>query len=64
MNDFYVEYELNAYTREPEKMGQIYSDLNQRILDQFNTAGIEIASPHLRMLKTDTVEEGKVASMN
>jgi small-conductance mechanosensitive channel len=59
LNDFYVEYELNAYTREPEKMGQIYSDLNQRILDQFNTAGIEIASPHLRMLKTDTIEVEK-----
>lgn len=56
LSDFYVEYELNAYTREPEKMGQIYSDLNQQILDQFNTAGIEIASPHLRMLKTDALE--------
>jgi small-conductance mechanosensitive channel len=42
-----------------KKMGQIYSDLNQRILDQFNTASIEIASPHLRMLKTDTVEVEK-----
>jgi small-conductance mechanosensitive channel len=64
LNDFYVESELNAYTREPEKMGLIYSDLNQRILDQFNTAGIELASPYLRMLKTDTVEDGKVASIS
>jgi small-conductance mechanosensitive channel len=61
LNDFYVEYELNAYTREPEKMGQIYSDLNQQLLDQFNNAGIEIASPHLRMLKTEALEDLKPA---
>ena len=60
LSDFYVEYELNAYTREPEKMGQIYSDLNQRILDQFNSAGIEIASPHLQLLRTETIETKKV----
>jgi small-conductance mechanosensitive channel len=46
LNDFYVGYELNAYTREPHKMAQIYSDLHQHIQDKFYEAGVEIMSPH------------------
>ena len=46
LNDFYVDYELNIYTRQPEKMTQFYSDLNQNILDEFNIANVEILSPH------------------
>lgn len=46
LNDFYVEYELNAYTRHPEKMALLYSELNRNILEEFNKAGIEILSPH------------------
>jgi small-conductance mechanosensitive channel len=43
--DFSVAYELNVYTREPEKMAAIYSDLFAHIQDAFNHAGIEILSP-------------------
>ncbi|WP_072016496.1 mechanosensitive ion channel family protein [Neosynechococcus sphagnicola] len=46
LNDFYVSYELKAYTLEPEKMAQIYSSLHQNIQDQCNAVGIEICSPH------------------
>jgi small-conductance mechanosensitive channel len=46
LNDFYVSYELNAYTDQPNRMANIYSDLHQNIQDKFNEAGVEIMSPH------------------
>ncbi len=46
LDDFYVAYELNAYTTHPERMARIYSDLHQGIQDTFAAAGVEIMSPH------------------
>jgi small-conductance mechanosensitive channel len=46
LNDFYVSYELNAYTDRPLEMVQIYSDLHQNIQDAFNEFGVQIMSPH------------------
>jgi len=46
LNDFYVSYELNAYTDQPVVMARTYSDLHQDIQDKFNEAGVEIMSPH------------------
>ena len=46
LNDFYVSYEINAYTHQPNRMAGIYSDLRQNIQDCFNEAGVEIMSPH------------------
>jgi small-conductance mechanosensitive channel len=46
LDDWYVSYEINAYTKEPEKMARIYSDLHQNILKKFDDAGVEIMSPH------------------
>ncbi len=46
LNDFYVEYELNVYTKQPKKMMHFYSELHKTILDEFNKAGVEILSPH------------------
>ena len=46
LNDFYVVYQLNAYTRQPQNMLEIYSELHQRIQDSFFAAGVEIMSPH------------------
>lgn len=51
LNDFYVSYELKAYTSEPALMAQIYSDLHQTIQDKCNEAGIEICSPHYATLR-------------
>lgn len=48
LDDFYVSYEINAYTRTPNKQAIIYSHLNQNIQDCCNEAGIEILSPHYR----------------
>ena len=46
LNDFYVEYELNVYTKQPKKMMLFYSELHKTILDEFNKAGVEILSPY------------------
>lgn len=51
LNDFYVSYELNAYTNEPEQMAAVYSELHQNIQDKFNEAGVEIMSPHYGALR-------------
>jgi len=48
LDDFYVSYEINAYTKEPNKQARIYSDLHQNIQDACNEMGIEILSPHYR----------------
>ena len=46
LDDWYVVYQINAYTHHPEKMSIIYSHLHQHILDIFHEAGIEVMSPH------------------
>jgi small-conductance mechanosensitive channel len=48
LEDFYVAYQINAYTREASKQALIYSSLHQNIQDVCNEFGIEILSPHYR----------------
>ncbi len=48
LDDFYVSYQLNAYTFAASKMALTYSGIHQNIQDKFNEAGIEILSPHYR----------------
>jgi small-conductance mechanosensitive channel len=51
LNDFYVTYELNAYTDQPNRMATIYAELHQNIQDKFNEAGVEIMSPHYAQIR-------------
>lgn len=51
LDDFYVSYELNAYTDKPQMMQKIYSELHSKIQDKFNEAGVEILSPHYSALR-------------
>jgi len=51
LNDFYVTYELNAYTDDPQQMANTYSALHRHIQDTFNEAGVEIMSPHYSQLR-------------
>lgn len=46
LNDFYVSYEINAYTHQASKQALIYSELHQHIQDSCNAREIEIMSPH------------------
>jgi small-conductance mechanosensitive channel len=55
LNDFFVSYQLNAYTDKPARMAQIYSDLHQNIQDTFNQGGIEILSPHYTQVRDGNV---------
>ena len=48
LDDFYVSYQINAYTKDANKQAKIYSDLHQNIQDCCNEVGIEILSPHYR----------------
>ena len=61
LNDWYVEYELNAYTHDPHRMARIYSDLHAHIQDGFRDAGVEIMSPHYMAVRdgnTTTIPGG------
>ena len=51
LNDFFVTYELNAYTDQASLMVDIYSELHQNIQDKFNEAGVEIMSPHYAQIR-------------
>ena len=51
LNDFYVTYEINAYTASPRDMIDIYAALHARIQDSFYAAGVEIMSPHYTALR-------------
>jgi len=46
LEDFYVSYQLNAYTRAANLQATIYSELHKNIQDVCNEKGIEIMSPH------------------
>ena len=45
LGDFSVAYQLNAPTRQPQRLPAILSDLHRHIQDTFAEAGIEILSP-------------------
>jgi small-conductance mechanosensitive channel len=51
LNDFYVTYEVNAYTSSAREMVDIYAALHGRIQDAFYAAGVEIMSPHYTSLR-------------
>ena len=51
LDDFYVSYQINAYTDQPSRMAVTYSELHQNIQDRFNEAGVEIMSPHYGALR-------------
>lgn len=51
LDDYYVSYEINAYTQHTNQMSFIYSDLNKNIQSLFHADGIEIMSPHFYALR-------------
>lgn len=51
LDDWYVSYQINAYTKQPEKAAVIYSHLHANIQDKFNEAGVEIMSPHYQTIR-------------
>lgn len=47
LDDFYVEYEINAYTDDAVRLTAIYSELHAHLLRRFFEEGVEIMSPHI-----------------
>jgi len=66
LNDFHVSYQINAYTREANRMMTILGELHQNIQDAFAEGGVEILSPTFTALRnaypgTDAGEEAPPA---
>jgi small-conductance mechanosensitive channel len=51
LDDFYVSYQVNAYTRVSNRQHITYSVLHQNIQDKFNEAGVEIMSAHYKYIR-------------
>jgi small-conductance mechanosensitive channel len=51
LDDFYVSYQINAYTHVANKQHITYSHLHQNIQDMFNEAGVEIMSAHYKYIR-------------
>ncbi len=51
LEDYYIVYEINAYTNEPQKLAEIESELHKNIIDVFNAANVEILSPAYNALR-------------
>jgi small-conductance mechanosensitive channel len=51
LDDFYVSYEINCYTKQTTRQAFIYSQLHENIQDRFNAAAVEIMSPHYRAMR-------------
>jgi small-conductance mechanosensitive channel len=51
LDDYYVAYQINAYTDQPHLTANLLSMLHQNILDTFHTAGVEIMSPSYSALR-------------
>src|SRR3982751_1178905 len=45
LGEFAVEYEINAYTGNPQAMVRLYSALHSNILDVFNEYSVQIMVP-------------------
>lgn len=51
LDDFYVSYQINATTDQPNRMAVVYGELHQHIQDGFAASGVEIMSPHYRAVR-------------
>lgn len=62
LDEFNVEYQLNVYTQEADRMSGIYSDLRRNVQEVFKDAGISLVSPHYVVNKN--FEEGAISKNN
>jgi small-conductance mechanosensitive channel len=62
LDNYYVAYQINAYTKRQNELVRIYSDLMKNILDVFDEAGVEILSPQYAVLRLGKNVEGQTSS--
>ncbi|WP_231463242.1 mechanosensitive ion channel family protein [Pedobacter sp. Leaf132] len=53
LNDFYVSYQINAYTHEAGKQALIYSSLLEHIQEEFKAADIDLISPNYNVIRKE-----------
>jgi small-conductance mechanosensitive channel len=46
LDDFFCRYEINAYTKEVNKLSKVYSELYQNIQDGYAVAGLDMTTPY------------------
>ncbi len=46
LEDFYTRYQINAYTKETQRLWEVYSELHKNILDVFKENNLEPTSSH------------------
>lgn len=54
LDNFYISYQINAYTRQANLQAAIYSNLLENIQDVFNKAGVEILSPQYNVIRKES----------
>jgi small-conductance mechanosensitive channel len=60
LDNYYVSYEINGYTDQPNQLVTIYSSLMKNTLDVFAKAGVEILSPqHIAVRKSGLTVKGR-----
>lgn len=57
LDDYYVTYQINAYTKYPHRQAFIYSELHKNIMDVFHEAGIEMVSPKYHAVRDGAVKD-------
>lgn len=57
LDDYYISYQINAYTKAANSQAVIYSNLLENIQDTFSQAGIEVMSPSYHVVRDGGKEE-------
>ncbi|HQR93666.1 MAG: transmembrane ion channel, partial [Sphingobacteriia bacterium 39-39-8] len=64
LDDFFVSYQINAYTHQPNEQAIIYSNLHIQIQESFNHAGVEIMSPHYNAIRDGNAKTNPTKPIN
>jgi small-conductance mechanosensitive channel len=60
LDDFYAKYQINAYTKDVDRIPAIYSELYQNLQDGFTAAGIDLTAPAYQIrLPFETEQKGR-----
>ena len=53
LEDFYARYQINAYTRDVDRVPELYSALFENIQNSFRDAGLDMTAAHFRIYRQD-----------
>ncbi|GHV64658.1 hypothetical protein AGMMS49587_17490 [Spirochaetia bacterium] len=58
LNDFYAKYQINAYTKDMNRVPRIYSELYENLQNGFKAAGINLTAPAYQVWLPPGAHEG------